>query len=78
MALALGRSIFTEADDWPGLWLAVRDAVLCRFNEGKAPFRGLHAKVAVPVRVRRRHQRRNAGCQFQRREVQSLSPGCAD
>lgn len=37
MAQALGHSIFTEADDWPALRAAVRDAVLCHFDEGQAP-----------------------------------------
>ena len=37
MAQALGHSIFTEADDLPSLRSAVRDAVLCHFDEGKAP-----------------------------------------
>jgi hypothetical protein len=37
IAQALGHSIFTEADDLPGLRSAVRDAVLCHFDEGKAP-----------------------------------------
>lgn len=37
MAQALGHSIFTEADDWPGLRAAVRDAVLCHFEAGNAP-----------------------------------------
>ena len=34
-----------------------------------------HTKVAVPVRSRRRHQRRNASYQLQRREVQLVDPG---
>ncbi len=37
LARALGHSINTEADDWIGLRAAVRDAVLCHFDEGKAP-----------------------------------------
>jgi hypothetical protein len=37
LAQALGHSIYTEADDWIGLRAAVRDAVLCHFDEGKAP-----------------------------------------
>ena len=36
-ARALGESIFTEADDIPSLHKQVRDAVHCRFAEGKAP-----------------------------------------
>ena len=36
-AQALGYSIFTEADDWPSLRIAMRDAVLCHFDEGLAP-----------------------------------------
>lgn len=36
-AQALGHSIFTEADDWPGLRQAVREAVLCHFDEGQTP-----------------------------------------
>jgi len=36
-ARALGHSIFTEADDLEGLQLAVRDAVLCHFDDGAAP-----------------------------------------
>lgn len=37
MAQALGHSIYTEADDWIGLRAAVREAVLCHFDEGKGP-----------------------------------------
>jgi len=37
MARALGESIFTEADTLPHLHDAVRDAVHCHFEEGKAP-----------------------------------------
>jgi hypothetical protein len=37
IAQALGHSIFAEADDLPGLRIAVRDAVLCHFDEGQAP-----------------------------------------
>ena len=36
-ARALGESIFTEADDMVALRGQVRDAVLCHFDEGKAP-----------------------------------------
>ncbi len=36
-ARALGESIFTEADSEAQLRLAVRDAVLCRFEGGLAP-----------------------------------------
>lgn len=36
-ARALGESIFTEADDVVALREQVRDAVLCHFDEGKAP-----------------------------------------
>ena len=36
-ARALGESIFTEADDLVALREQVRDAVLCHFDEGKAP-----------------------------------------
>jgi len=39
MAQALGRSIFSEAIDWPGLRSAVCDAVLRHFDDGKALFR---------------------------------------
>lgn len=33
-ARALGESIFTEADTWEELKVAVQDAVLCHFDEG--------------------------------------------
>jgi hypothetical protein len=36
-ARALGESIFTEADDLESLHEQIRDAVLCHFDEGKAP-----------------------------------------
>lgn len=36
-ARALGESIFTEADDLTSLREQVRDAVICHFDEGKAP-----------------------------------------
>lgn len=35
LARALGHSIFTEADDMPGLHENVRDAVRCHFEEGR-------------------------------------------
>jgi hypothetical protein len=37
IAKALGHSIVTEADTWPSLRKNVREAVLCHFDEGKAP-----------------------------------------
>ena len=37
VARALGHSIFTEADSWDELKRAVRDAVVCHFNEGDQP-----------------------------------------
>ncbi|MFN8011088.1 MAG: hypothetical protein U0P81_06760 [Holophagaceae bacterium] len=36
-ARALGASIFTQADTFEDLKEAVRDAVLCHFDEGQAP-----------------------------------------
>jgi len=36
-ARALGHAIFTEADTWEELRANVREAVLCHFDEGKAP-----------------------------------------
>ncbi len=36
-ARALGESIFTEADTEAELLVAVQDAVLCHFDEGKLP-----------------------------------------
>ncbi|MEO8541786.1 MAG: 2-oxoisovalerate dehydrogenase [bacterium] len=36
-ARALGESIFTDADDLPTLHANIREAVLCHFDEGKAP-----------------------------------------
>lgn len=36
-ARVLGESIFTEADDLESLQEQVRDAVLCHFDEDKAP-----------------------------------------
>lgn len=36
-ARALGESIFTEADDLAQLQSQTRDAVLCHFEDGKAP-----------------------------------------
>jgi len=36
-ARALGESIFTEAESLPQLHDAVRDAVHCHFDEGRAP-----------------------------------------
>lgn len=37
IARALGHSIVTEADTWEELRTNVREAVLCHFDEGKAP-----------------------------------------
>ncbi len=36
-ALARGASIYTDADTFPGLREAVRDAVRCHFQEGEGP-----------------------------------------
>ena len=36
-ARALGESIFTEADDLPGLHDQIRDAVRCHFGKSKTP-----------------------------------------
>jgi len=36
-AKAVSDDIFTEADDIPGLYANVRDAVRCHFDEGTAP-----------------------------------------
>jgi hypothetical protein len=36
-ARALGESIFTQADTETELHAMIRDAVLCHFDEGKAP-----------------------------------------
>jgi hypothetical protein len=37
VARALGQSIVTEGDTWDDLKANVREAVLCHFEEGKAP-----------------------------------------
>jgi len=37
IANALGHSIVTEADTWEELRANVREAILCHFDEGKAP-----------------------------------------
>jgi hypothetical protein len=37
IAQALGHSIFTEADTWDELKVAVQDAVRCHFEEGERP-----------------------------------------
>ncbi len=39
IARAIGVSIFTEADDMKSLRLQIADAVICHFDEGKAPQR---------------------------------------
>jgi hypothetical protein len=36
-AQALGHSIFTEADTWDELKMAVQDAVRCHFEEDELP-----------------------------------------
>ena len=36
-ARAVGYSIFTQGDDWDNLTYMMRDAVLCHFDDGKAP-----------------------------------------
>ena len=36
-ARALGHSIFTQGEDWNDLKEMARDAVLCHFDEAKAP-----------------------------------------
>lgn len=37
VARAVGADIVTEADDLPGLYAQVRDAVHCHFDEGHTP-----------------------------------------
>jgi len=37
VARALGHSIFTEADSWDELKTAIRDAVLCHFEDDDQP-----------------------------------------
>ena len=37
-ARAIGYSIFTEGDDWEHLKYMMRDAVLCHFDDGEAPY----------------------------------------
>ena len=37
IAKSVSDDIFTEADDIPGLYANVRDAVRCHFDEGTAP-----------------------------------------
>lgn len=52
VARALGYSIFTEADSWDELKEAIRDAVLCHFEEEQQPdLIRLHAvrEEVVPV-----------------------------
>ncbi len=36
-ARALGYSIYTEADSWKDLKLAIQDALECHFEEGSKP-----------------------------------------
>ena len=36
-ARALGYSIYTEADTWEGLEVAIQDALACHFDEGQKP-----------------------------------------
>lgn len=36
-AKALGHSIFTQGQDWADLKAMAKDAVLCHFDEGRAP-----------------------------------------
>ena len=36
-ARAVGYSIFTQGNDWDDLKYMMRDAVLCRFDDDKAP-----------------------------------------
>ena len=36
-AAAVEYDIITEADDWEGIKYMIKDAVLCHFEEGKAP-----------------------------------------
>ena len=33
----MSNSIFTQGDDWDDLKYMMRDAVLCRFDDGEAP-----------------------------------------
>lgn len=37
VARATGADIFTEADDLPSLYVQVRDAVHCHFDDGPRP-----------------------------------------
>ena len=36
-AKALGYSIYTEADTWKDLKIAIQDALTCHFEEGEKP-----------------------------------------
>jgi hypothetical protein len=36
-AKALGYSVYTEADTWDDLKLAIQDALECHFDEGQKP-----------------------------------------
>ena len=36
-ARAVGRSIFTDGDDWEDLKFMLQDAVLCHFDDGEEP-----------------------------------------
>ncbi len=37
IARALGYSIYTEADSWDALKIAIQDAITCHFDEGLKP-----------------------------------------
>jgi hypothetical protein len=37
IARALGYSIYTEADSWDELKIAIQDAITCHFDEGQKP-----------------------------------------
>ncbi|TAE19338.1 MAG: 2-oxoisovalerate dehydrogenase [Bacteroidetes bacterium] len=37
IAKALGEAIFTQADDLPALRTAIKEAVLCHFEDDKMP-----------------------------------------
>ncbi len=37
VAAAVEEDIITQADDWEGIKYMIRDAVLCHYDEGKAP-----------------------------------------
>ena len=70
------HSIVTEADTWEELRANVREAVLCHFDEGKAPaVIRLHRVLDELIENYEGFQRKDARAQRRKEDYADASPG---